>query len=285
MLGILSAFAAAVFASSKDIVSKSIAHKLSGVVSALASFLFCLPFYLILLAVQWALTGNPFYVGPGCWLMVVFRSLSDTVAEWCKMECLRYGDVSLLSGFISLAPLFLLFLSPLITGDKLSIPGIFAVLLVVIAGLIAVWKPGEKHGGLPLKGVALAVASAFFFALNNCFDRLAVQQASPIVSGFLMSALSAGFLFPFAFRKLSRGTDFSSNLKPFALRVLLGAAFMTTKLYALQSIRAPYVMAVVRCSLLISIIGGHFFLGERDTGRRLIAGLLILIGTIIIAFM
>ena len=54
-------------------------------------------------------------------------------------------------------------------------------------------------------------------------------------------------------------------------------------LCALQWLPAPYVVGVMRLSLVLSILGGRLFFREPDGARRLTAGLLIVGGVFLIA--
>jgi len=59
---------------------------------------------------------------------------------------------------------------------------------------------------------------------------------------------------------------------------------MVCKLSALQFLAAPDVVAVQRLSLVLSIIGGKMFFKEPDFKRRLAAGILILVGVFVVAW-
>ena len=274
-MGILISLISACFLSSKDLISKRISFDVSGVVSAFASFFFCLPFYLVAMLVLGILGYESFALGEAFIILVIFRSLTDVVAEWSKMEALRHGDISLLSNFLSLAPLFLLFTSPLITGDSLSWTGITAVVLVVLGSLLLLYQPGATAAQFSARGVGLAVTSAFFMSLNNCFDRLAVQTASPLFAGFSMSLLSMLVLVPFVRREVGWRGTLRKNATPFLARGILEMLFMTSKLWALQFLPAPYVSSFTRLALIFSIVGGRVFFHEGQFGRRLLAGILI----------
>ena len=112
------------------------------------------------------------------------------------MHAFTHGDISIVATFFSLAPLFLLFTSPLITGDPLSMPEAAAVILVVLGSLLLVYRPSARGWGEQRKGIILATLAAVFFSLNSCFDRLAVKEGTPAFAGFTMTVLSATFLLP-----------------------------------------------------------------------------------------
>jgi uncharacterized membrane protein len=218
-------------------------------------------------------------------VLVLLRSLTDTFAEGMKMHAFAHGDISVVASFFSISPLFLLITSPLITGDRLSVPGVVAVVLVVGGSLLLVYRPGAKGWAGQRKAILLATGASLFFSLNSCFDRLAVQKGTPVFAGFAMTLLSALFLLPLILGRKYRLEALRENRGGLWVRGLLEVAFMVSKLWALQFLQAPYVVGVMRLSLVLSILGGRVFFREPDFGRRLAAGLLIVGGVFLIAWL
>jgi len=284
-MGFLAALLSAVFSSAKDLLSKRLAFQLDGTVSTFASFWFALPFYVLLLAVLYLLGVETFEWSLFFLMLVLLRSITDTVAEWLKMYAFAYGDISMVATFFSLSPLFLLITSPLITRDPLSLSDIIAVVLVVGGSLLMVYRPAKTGWADQKKGILLATGAALFFSLNSCFDRLAVQCGTPVFSGFTMTLLSALFLAPFVVFRRDRLQALRVYRTGLLIRGGLEIAFMVCKLYALRFLQAPDVVAVQRLSLVLSIIGGRMFFKEPDFRRRLAAGLLILGGVFVVAWM
>jgi len=217
--------------------------------------------------------------------LVLLRAITDSFAEGLKMHAFAHGDISIVATFFSISPLFLLITSPLITGDTPSLPGIVAVVLVVGGSLVLVYRPSHQAWAGQKKGVLLAMAASFFFSLNSCFDRLAVQKGTPVFSGFSMTLLSALFFCPFLFGRRERIAALQRHEAGLLIRGFLEIAFMVCKLHALQYLQAPYVVSIQRLSLIFSIIGGRLFFQEADFGRRLASGVLILGGVIVIALL
>jgi drug/metabolite transporter (DMT)-like permease len=270
------------FATSKDLLSKRLASRLDGTISTFASFAFALPFYLVVLAILCSL-GQETLVFDGTFLtLVVARSVTDTFAEALKMHAFAHGDISLVSSFLALTPAILLLVAPLITGDSPSLVGIGGVLLVVIGSLLAVRPHSTPGWAKQKKGVLLALGSALFFALNGCFDRLAVQRGTPVYAGFAMTTLSALFLLPIALRRSDRG-DLWRFRGEFTLRGFLEIAFMVPKLYAARLLQPSYLAATQRLTLLLTIVAGKVLFREADFGRRFAAGCLIALGVIVLA--
>lgn len=301
-IGVFAALGSAVFATSKDLVSKRVASRVDSTVSTCASFLYALPFYGVMLLVLWLTGRERFVISLAFWFLVVGRSVTDAFAEWFKMRSLSYGDISLVACFFSLSPVFLLITSPLITGDKLALSEVGSVFLIVAAGILLVYKPAAKPLGSPaiaalpqtveqqsvdrnvLRAILYAIAASCFFSINSCFDRLAVQQASPVWSGFTMTAAAGLIFLPRILSVATYRRDIVLNWQMFSLRGLFEVIFMTLKLIALQYISAPYAVTLMRASILFTILGGGVLLHEADLKRRLLAGALTLMSVAIVVF-
>ncbi len=283
-MGITLAFLAAIFQSTKDIFSKSLSTSISGTISAFTSFAFAIPFYLILLFFLYLLGLEDFYYNKNFWYFVLLRAVSDSFAEFFKMHAYTHAELSVVSSIFSLNLVILLLISPIITGDISSSVGAIGVILSALGSFFIVTNktPEKSNETSSKKGIIYALLAAFFFALNACFDRLAVQSASPALSGFAMTALSCFILLPLALRVKDFKTQIKLNIKSLSIRAFFEVVFMVTKLAALKYLQAPYVSGIMRSTLIFSIIGGKVFFKEENFKKKLIGGALILIGSALI---
>jgi drug/metabolite transporter (DMT)-like permease len=283
-MGILAALLSAVFSTSKDIVSKKLTVHIDGTASAFASFAFALPFYVVVLAVLGWLGYDLFGFSEVFWWLVLARALTDVFAEGMKMYAFAHGDISLVTIVFSLSPFWLLAMSPLLTADELSPAGVAAVALAVVGSVIAVYRPTHADWGRHHRAILLGVGASFFFALNSVLDRLAMVQVDPnnpgaaAVGGFTMTLASAIVLLPLVALHRERAHGIYLSRRGLAVRGLLETAFMVCKLMAMQWLAAAYVVGLQRTSLLLSILAGRLVFKESDFTRRLLAGLLILVG-------
>lgn len=281
MIGYAAALLSAIFQSSKDLVSKKLAFTVDGTTSAFASFVYALPYYLLCMAIL-SCFGVQWWHYSGDFILYVFlRSLTDTVAETTKMYALSYADISLLSCVFAIYPLMLLILSPLLTGDPLAFPHYFAIGCIVVGSLILAVRPDLHVLKSQIKGIGIGLISGVCFALNTCFDRLAAQQSSAVFSGFAMTVIAAIFILPFMFQG-ERTRGLKSHYKGFLLRGFFEAAFMICRLWALQYYSGPFVVAIQRLSFVFSIIGGRIAFKEQDFTRRILAGLMALLGVVVL---
>jgi len=284
IMGYLIALLCASLLACKDLLSKRVSAHVSSTTSAFASFLFALPFYLLLLALLALLGREDFTLSSTFLLLVLCRSLTDTFAEWFKMSSFAHGELSVMVSLQSLSPLFLLLTSPMITGDKISTRGMLGVGLIVVATVLFVANPRGSAKKTELKGVIFALAAAFFFSLNTCFDRLAVQHASAAWSAFAMTLLAALFLAPLFWRARGGLGELRSQVRLFTARGAIEVVFMVSKLWALQYLQAQYVAALQRVSVLVAVINGQVFFDEDRFVVRMCAALLMLLGIVLILF-
>jgi drug/metabolite transporter (DMT)-like permease len=284
-MGLLASLLSAALSSAKDLISKRLASRLDGTSSTFASFAFALPYYAIVLAVLFLLGQEVFTLSLAFLVLVVLRSVTDTLAEGLKMRAFSHGDISVVASFFSISPLFLLVTSPLITGDQPSFMGVVAVVLVVGGSLFLVYRPSSVGWASQRRGIVLAIGAALFFSLNSCFDRLAVQRGTPVFAGFTMTLLSALFLVPLVLGRRDRMEGLRTHQAGLWVRGLLEVAFMVSKLTALQYLQAPYVAGLQRLSVVLSILGGRVFFKEADFVRRLAAAVLIVGGAMLIAWL
>ncbi|MBX7143919.1 MAG: DMT family transporter [Oligoflexia bacterium] len=278
MLGAVIALGGAALHAAKDIISKSLSSRVDGATSTFASFAFAIPFYLAALFILWLTGLEDFALTPAFWTWIVLRSLSDVCAEWFKMHSFTHGDLSVVSSLVAMSPVVLLIVSPLVTGDVPSLLGIVGVCISVSGTAVMLYRPRNSATRSDLRSIGLALLSAFFFAMNACFDRLAVRTASPTLSGFAMTVGACIIVIPSMVGKPQRWSSLAGELRRFSARGLLEFVFMVAKLSALQYMQAPYVVALLRSSVLFSVFGGRMFFAEGGFRRRLFAALLIVVG-------
>lgn len=284
-MGLFAAFLSAIFSTSKDLLSKRLTFRLDGMSSTFASFAYALPFYVIALLVMYFLGYERFEITQRFLLLVFLRSLTDSFAEGMKMHALAHGDLSMVSTFFSISPLLLLITYPLITRETLAFSSVAAVMLVVGGSLLMVYRPGHVHWTSQKKAILLAVGASLFFSFNTSFDRLAVQEETPVFSGFAMTFLSALMLTPMTLYRKDRRQGLMEHWGALSLRGLLEVIFMVSKLTALQYMDGPDYVAVGRISVVLSIIAGRVLFKEPDFKRRLAAGLIIVAGVVLVVTM
>ncbi len=283
-MGIFTCLAAAATLAYRDIISKQISKDISEILSAFTSFFYALPFYLIILLGLWLAGYEDFSLGFNFVYLILARSLTDAFAEYFKMLAFARGDLSLVSPFLSLSPIFVLIFSPLITGDPLTTTGIVSIGMIVAGSLVIAWPDKALNVDRASRRSAIVTATlgAFFLGINTCFDRLAVQAGSPVMAGFSMTLVAAVLLAPFALRGKGYLSNMRASNKPLLQRGLLETLYMCLKLTALQHLQGPYVIGLVKSSIIFSVLGGKVVFKEEAFGKRMIGATLVFGGIVCI---
>jgi drug/metabolite transporter (DMT)-like permease len=203
-------------------------------------------------------------------------------AEGFKMRAFANGDISLVTSFLALSPLILAFLSPYITGDKVTTHDYLALAFIVVGSLMLVRRDKDTGKVFQLRAVVYALLASLAFALNSCFDRLAVVQSGALVSGFSMTLLAGLFCVPVAFRHRDALPQLSLHARPFLVRGAWETLFMVSKLFAMTILEAHVVLGISRISLILSVLAGRTMFGERDTRRRLVAAACMYLGLLVL---
>ena len=277
-MGVISALLCACTATAKDLVSKVVASRVHPDTSTFASFLFALPFYGVTLVVLHMLGGDGLNLSRTFLLLVLMRGISDVFAEGCKMRAFAVGDVSLVSGLLSLSPLILTVISPFITGDTVTISEGLGILCIVVGGLILVRR--DRTTGKVIQPVAVlyAVGGSFAFALNSALDKLAVGHAGPVTSAFSVTLCAALLTAPALLRVSTAKGDLVGNSRAFLLRGFFETIFMIAKMAALTTLPAHVVVGIMRISMIFTVLVGGTWFREQDRARRIVGTIVMYVG-------
>ncbi len=100
-----------------------------------------------------------------------------------------------------------------------------------------------------------------------------------------MTLVSALLVAPFVLLRSDRRKSLANDRRGLWGRGFLEVIFMAAKLYAIRVLEGPYVVGIMRLSVIFSIIGGWLFFREEDFARRLAAGVLIAVGVAVITWL
>lgn len=281
-MGVLAALFTATMLTAKDLVSKMLSSRVDPDVSTFASFAFALPFYGVI-ALCFLLGGyEPLEASGTFLLLVLLRGISDVCAEGCKMRALKHGDVSLVTGLLSLSPLVLTLISPFVTGDTVTLSDVVAISFIVIGGLLIVRRRSDTGGIVQAQAVLYALLGSFAFALNTCFDRLAVVHAGPVTSAFAMTICAAVLTSPVLVRRSGARGELVVNARGFLWRGVFETLFMIAKMVALMSLPAHVVLGLVRVSMLLTVVAGGVWFKEEDRARRIVGTVVMYVGLLLL---
>ena len=197
---------------------------------------------------------------------------------WALTYALQRTEVTLVKPLFGLSGLTTLFVASLFFGERVSILGVFGILLTVLGifflyqGRWEIWK----HSGpwIVLAGaVIFGAAGAVIAAVLVRFPHVLALAALAMTASFVVNAVLAG----------RSWTRVSLNRRTVAILlglVIAGIGHDLTTLYAFTLGPSPYVIAVKRTSILLTAIVGYVFLGERNQSlqRLLLSAVLVVAG-------
>lgn len=236
----------------------------------------------ILLAISLA-AGIP-GAGPGLLPAAVTTGTINIIAALLVYRSLRRTDLSLAVPVITFTLVFLMGTSFLLLGEVPTAAGAAGILLIVAGSVIMHLTPGGSGLLHPVRamagnrGILAMLLVAFLYSLSLPFDKEVVLASDPFFGSALVCLFIGGaFLVLSLIRGSWRGAPPATLLAAsVSLGLVLALASVAINLaYTLQIV--PYVIAVKRLSILLSVlIGGLVF---REGGLRFrIPGALVMIG-------
>ncbi|MBF0285633.1 MAG: EamA family transporter [Magnetococcales bacterium] len=230
-------------------------------------------------------------LGPDFWPAVAASAMLNAIAISLYVHALHYSDLSLTVPLSAVSPLFMLGATPLMLGESVPPMGMVGVVLIVAGvwlinadnwreGFLAPWRALFHH-----KGPRLMLGVAFLWSISSNLDKIAVQNSSPLFYAFTIAWAIALAMTPavllFARRHLGQ-----TLRRPLPLLAVgfLSAVGTFCHMTALTMAPAPYVVAVKRTSVLLSVLMGGVLLQEARPRQRFFGAAVMLSGVVVILF-
>ncbi|MDB9313624.1 EamA family transporter [Spirulina sp. CS-785/01] len=286
MLWLLFAGATAFFESCKDIFSKKSLQNLDAIFVATALNFFTVLFLSpLLFFIEIPEIGQPF------WVALVGGGVGNAIAFSLLMKAIQLSDLSKVMPLTSFTPLFLLVTSPLIVGEYPSQLGIIGIIFIVTGAYFLNINQRKAGFFAPLKalgndtGTRCALAVAFIWSLNSNFDKLGLQNSSPLFWIICVYAVITLLLFPVA---LFRAANFKQvrgkTLRNLAVMGLFNGLTVSCQMTALSLTLVAYVISIKRTSTILSVFWGRLFFQETGLRERLLGASIMVLGVFAIAF-
>ncbi|RMH69169.1 MAG: EamA family transporter [Gemmatimonadetes bacterium] len=284
MLWLIFALLTAVFNSLKDLFSKrSLLRDVHPYLAAWSHNVFAL---VLLIPTLWV-DGIP-NIHPPFWRAFVVSGFCNVLAIILYMKALHASDLSLAAPMITFTPLFLLLTAPLVVGEFPTRTGLMGVLLIVSGAYLLNRQPGRDIGA-PLRaivsdpGCRWMLLVAILFSISATFDKVGVQNSSPVFWSTSISILMGLAIFPLTFRTGS----IRQLTQPYYLTLLipigvLSGLTLICQMSAIQLTLVAYVISIKRASVILSVLYGGLILGEKGLKQRLVGAVIMVAGVILI---
>ncbi|MCF6155339.1 MAG: EamA/RhaT family transporter [Candidatus Brocadia sp.] len=279
-LSLLCAF----FAASADAFSKKSLLASNEYLIAWVRVGFATPFLLLLL---------PFIKIPKLdiqfFLTILILLPLETVALILYMKAIKISPLSITLPFLALSPIFMIFTSNLILGERLDEFGIMGIVLTAIGAYLLNVKTTRKGILEPFKAIGrergslYMVIVAFIYSITSNLGKMAILHSSPLFFTATYLPILAAILFPvLIWKNHGKIKKLFSHSTLFSL-IGLAIAFATiTHFLAVNIAEVPYVISVKRMSLIFGIMYGAVWFKETNIRERLMGGIVMIIGVVII---
>lgn len=208
------------------------------------------------------------------------------------IKALRLSPLSLTLPFLALTPLFLIFVSYVILGEKVSLWGGLGIILIVSGsytlninrirdGLFEPIRAITKE-----KGSLLMIGVSFIYSITSSLGKIAIEHSSPLFFGTTYFTALVLIFTPIAIYKGRDEFIEFSRRHQFSLSLLLPGIFYSlmviSHMLAMSIGKVAYVISVKRMSLLIGVFYGWLFFKEENIRERLLGAMLMFIGFVIV---
>ena len=244
--------------------------------------------FLLLFLAPWVDTGIDFRILG----LICLASIVATVGYYYQTKAQRHTDISYCAPLQNLAPLFLLIFAYLFLHETISTVQLLGVLAIVAGSYTLAIEPGTKlFPGLqsifngPGWHIAISVVLLAVAAVLDKFMLGIIRPVTYVFFGWLFMNLTWISLHWIQY-------DWSHVLVDFKKGwhwLLLSAIFsLASALFFFEGIASPAVLVSLalplkRISALIETLFGGALFHEKHLPRRLLAGLIMLVGVVLIA--
>ena len=228
-------------------------------------------------------------VPPAAWPCVIATVVLHAVYFWVLGRSYRSGEFSLVYPVarglgVALVPV----LAALLLDERPSAIGALGIALVVV-GIVALQWVGRtrssEHARLTLgPGTGWALLTGLTIAAYALVDKAGVSRLHPVPYIGLMFVGSLLLLVPAALTDLGRfRREWRTNRKSILVASVMTLTAYLLVLFAFRLSKAGYVVAARETSIVISVVIGRLWFGERRLAPRLAGAALVLAGVACLA--
>ncbi len=213
-----------------------------------------------------------------------------TLTTIAVIKVYQVEEISQVIPLINLSPVFILATSFLILGEVPSKAGFLGVILVVLGAYVLNANASSLHHLLApfkalfsSKGARLMLLVAFTWSITANYDKIGVQNSSPIVWVFLLNLYMVIVLTPIS---LMKGLQYLYaciyEIKFIVAIAIVSICALVFQMLALEEELVSYVISIKHLSSIITIVLGWKLFHEHNLVSRLTGGVIMMVGAIVI---
>lgn len=213
----------------------------------------------------------------------------ETIALILYMKAIKISPLSITLPFLALSPIFMIFTSNLILGERLDKFGMAGIVLTAVGAYLLNVRTTRKGILEPFKairrerGSLYMIIVAFIYSITSNLGKMAVLHSSPLFFAATYLPILSVLFFPIlVWKNQGKMKQLFSHAILFGLIGFAIALATITHFLAVNLAEVAYVISVKRMSLLFGIMYGAFWFKETNVMERLIGGFVMILGVIII---
>ncbi|MEW6162078.1 MAG: DMT family transporter [Nitrospirota bacterium] len=204
------------------------------------------------------------------------------------IKALKLSPLSLTLPFLALTPVFLIFVSYIILGERVSLRGSVGILLIASGSYTL--NIGKIREGLfePIRaiikerGSILMIGVALIYSITSSLGKMAIEHSSPLFFGITYFTVLTLLFTPIALYKGGKdlGGSWGRQRLPHALLLpgIFYSLMVVSHMVAISLAKVAYVISIKRMSLIIGVLYGFLFFKEENIRDRLSGAMLMFIG-------
>ncbi len=228
------------------------------------------------------------------WPWVAAAVPLEIIAMLLYVRAIRDSPLSLTLPYLAFTPVFIIATGFLLLGEEVSVLGFCGILLVVAGAyllnfehtLTAPWQIVLMpfRAILRERGSRLMLVVAIIYSVTSVLGKGALQYVPPLFFGaFYFTLIGVVTLIVFSINQPQMVTVMWRRSGVNLFIGLMMAMMVVTHFFAIEQVEVSYMIAVKRTSLLFGILYGAILFKEQQLMRHFVAGLLMVLGVILIA--
>ncbi|UCD36376.1 MAG: EamA family transporter [Nitrospiraceae bacterium] len=281
---ILYSLLTALFLATSDALTKRALFSRDAYFIAWARLVFALPVLAVsLLFVDIPQLDRTFWGASACALPLEIAALI------LYTKALKASPISLTMPFLSLTPVFLIAMSYVILGERVSLMGAAGIFLVAVGSYTlnihtmrqSILEPFRAI--IRERGVLYMIIVAFIYSFTSSLGKMAIEHSSPVFFGSSYFIVLTALFTPIAAgRSSGRMTVTKKDIVPLAAIGTTFALMIIFHMLAMSMANVAYMISIKRTSLLFSILYGHILFSEQNIGEKAAGGIIMLAGFVLI---
>ena len=223
------------------------------------------------------------------WLATLSALPLEIAAIILYTKALKISPISITTPFLALTPIFLIFTSNIILGERVSVYGGAGILLMAVGSyslnihLIRVNVLEPVKAILREKGCVMMIIVASIFSITASLGKMAIEHSSPIFFGCFYFVLVTLIFTPIALRMNKSKIEIAK--KDIVPLVSIGVTYSMMIIFhmlAMSLSNVAYMISIKRTSLLFSMFYGYFIFKEENIAEKTAGCIIMLAGFLII---